>query len=374
MVRDHLGSWPHEYYLPNPVPSHIQIQEDTWERVVLASAALGELRATSRMLKPSFVSQKIPLLQEALASSRIEGTQASLSEVLEAELNSGLIQNPDVEEVLNYQRALEAGIAELRELPLSRRLVCSTHRVLMSGSRGLGKTPGVFRTTPVWIGSFDSTPENASFIPPLPHHLLELFAQWEEFVNSKLDMSIVPKLALAHYQFETIHPFLDGNGRVGRILIELQLVADGVLEGPFLGISRYIERYRQEYYNVLQAVRTKGDLDSLVRYFAVAIETQANQTVETLTALLGLKNHWLQAHGGHSKHLPGLISLVVEQPILNVQNVISRLQVSQPTASTLLRKLEQLGILTSRGQGGRGRKESWIANQVWDLMSPFEPA
>lgn len=374
IVRDHAGTWPHEYYLPAPIVQLKGLREDTWELVSFAHAALGELSATARILQPTFVSQKIPMLQDALASSRIEGTQASLAEVIEAEQSAGDIANPDVEEVLNYQRAMEVGFNLLSELPISRRLASQVHEVLLSGARGVNKTPGQFRKTPVWIGSSDSTPQNATFIPPLPHHLTELFAQWEEFVNDKAEMSIVVKVALTHYQFETIHPFLDGNGRLGRILLELQLVASGALSGPFLGVSRHIEQFRREYYEVLQGVRRDGDIDSLIRYFAFAIESQANQTTGILTSLLALRNRWIEEFGGGSKNLSDLISHIVEQPLVNVQQVVERLGVSQPTASSLLRKLEKAGVVTSRGRLGRGRRETWIADQVWKLMSPLESA
>lgn len=373
-MRDQLGTWPHRYFLPVPVVPPSGLREETWELVAFAHAALGELSATSRLLQPTFVSQRIPMLQDALASSRIEGTQASLAEVIEADQSEGAITNPDVEEVLNYQRALEVGFNLLSDLPISRRSVSKIHEVLLSGARGATKTPGQFRKTPVWIGSFDSTPQNATFIPPLPHHLTELFSQWEDFVNDKSEMSIVVKVALTHYQFETIHPFLDGNGRLGRILLELQLVASGVLSGPFLGVSRHIERFRTEYYSVLQGVRTEGDIDSLIRYFAFAIESQANQTTGILTSLLSLRNEWIEAYSDGSKNMPALISMVVEQPLVSVQHVVEKLGVSQPTASSMLRKLEQAGVLKSRGRLGRGRRETWIADRVWTLMSPFESA
>jgi Fic family protein len=374
MVSDKVGPWPHPYFLPAPLSTPQGLREDTWELVAFAHAALGELSATVRILKPNFVSQKISMLQDALASSRIEGTQTTLAEVIEADQSESRIRNSDIEEVLNYQQALEVGYQSLGELPLSRRLACRIHEVLMSGARGITKTPGEFRTTPVWIGSRDSTPQNAAFIPPLPHHLTDLFAQWEEFANAKAEMSVVVLAALSHYQFETIHPFLDGNGRVGRILLELQLVTSGALAAPFLGVSRHIERFRDEYYSVLQTARIEGDVDSLIRFFAFAIETQARETTQTLIALIGLREQWAIELSSEFKQSDQLAALIVEQPILTVQNVVERLGVSQPTASKLLRRLQQKGILVSRGQLGQGRRETWIANQVWKLLSPQEAA
>lgn len=374
VVRDQVGSWPHPYFLPSRISMPKGLREDTWELVAFAHSALGELSAAARILKPNFISQRIPMLQDALASSRIEGTQATLVEVIEAEQTDGQIRNPDVEEVLNYQRAMEVGFQLLAELPLSRRLACRIHEVLMSGSRGVSKTPGLFRKTPVWIGSSDSTPQNATFIPPLPHHLTGLFAEWEDFANAKTEMSVVVLAALTHYQFETIHPFLDGNGRVGRILFELQLVASGALPGPFLGVSRHIERFRSEYYSVLQTARTDGDLDSLIRFFAYAIESQARETTATLTALMELRNQWTVEFSGVFRRDRNLIALIIEQPIITVQAVVDRLAVSQPTASKMLRNLQARGILASRGQLGRGRRETWIAHEVWKLMSPLESA
>lgn len=371
MVTDRLGNWPHPYFLPATSPFSLQYKESTWEKLILAQGALGELSAATRIIRPSELSFKLALLQEALASSRIEGTQASLVEVVEAEMDNE-IHNADVEEVLNYQDAMNFAIGKLKELPISRRLICATHTVLMTGVRGATKTPGVFRKTPVWIGSYDSTPERAKFVPPLAHHLTDLFADWEVFVQDRDSMPLVAQIAWAHYQFETIHPFLDGNGRIGRIAIELMLVARGILDGPYLGISRYVERFRNEYYEVLQRVRTHGDVDGLLRYFAAAIESQALETVAKLEGLLALREQWLSEFGSEAKLMPKLIGLMIEQPILNVAFVTSNLGVTQPTASKLLRQAQHLGLLVSRGQLGRGRKETWVAQQVWGILSPYE--
>ena len=371
MVVDRLGSWPHPYFLPETgAPSHLS-KDATWEKMMLAQGALGELKATTKLIKPSTLSYKVSLLQEALASSRIEGTQASLSEIVEAEMEDE-VRNADVEEVLNYGEALDFAVQQLKEFPISRRLVCATHKVLMTGRRGATKTPGEFRKTPVWIGSYDSTPENARFVPPLAHHLNDLFADWEVFANTHGTIPLVKHLAWAHYQFETIHPFLDGNGRIGRILIELMLVDKGTLPGPYLGISRYVERFRNEYYEVLDRVRTKGDVDGLLRYFAAAIETQANSTVQMLEQLLELSNDWKDRHYSASKSMTALIDLLVEQPIISVAFVTERLAISQPTASRLIRQAESLGLLRSRGQVGRGRKETWVSEPIWNIISPYE--
>lgn len=374
LASDPLGSWPYQYFLPDPIEPIKILREETWEQVVMAHSALGELDAVTRLLVPNLRSNTALMLQEALASSRIEGTQASFAEVLETSMSTKQVLNPDVEEVLNYQKALLEGLELIKELPLSRRLTCRIHEVLMQGKRGIGKSPGLFRTTPVWIGSAYSTPATATFVPPLPMHLTELFSHWEKYVNSSDQGLLVIKTAWAHYHFETIHPFLDGNGRIGRILFELQLIVDQRLSGPYLGISRYIERTRQDYYSVLQKVRTHGDFDGLVRYFATGIEIQATEVVAKVVALVALKERWLAKFSSESKNMPQLIGLLVENPIVDVQFVTSSLGISQPTASKLLRQTEGLGILKTRGQQGQGRRESWIAQEAWEILSPTEAA
>lgn len=338
---------------------------------MLAQGSLGELRVITRFLKPPKASLKVGLLQEALSSSRIEGTQATLSEVLLAEVEDA-IESFEVQDVLSYQTALEHALEQLKTIPISRRLVCSTHKVLMSGARNVSKKPGEFRTSPVWIGAYDSTPEKAKYIPPLPHHLTELFADWEKFVNQAQALPLVAHLAWAHYQFESIHPFMDGNGRIGRIIFELMLVSKGSLDGPYLGISRYIERYKNEYLEVLGRVRTHGDIDGLFRYFSAAIETQAQENISRFENLIQLRDLWQSRAAGGSKHFPELIRCLIEQPITNVAFVKTALGISQPTASKLLRQAEELGMVTSRGQVGRGRKETWISEPIWQVFSPFE--
>lgn len=373
LVRDHLGAWPYPYFLPNSLPKTVSVSEPTWEKLLFAQGALGELAALTRVLRPSELGLKFALFQEALSSSRIEGTQASLVEVLQADLVKETVSQ-DAEEVLNYFQAMDFAVSAISEFPLARRVICAAHEILMQGERGRSKTPGEFRRTPVWVGSYNSTPESAKFIPPLPSHLTELFAEWEVFVNSNLEMPLIIKLALAHYQFETIHPFLDGNGRIGRIIIELMLVRAGVLGGPYLGISRFIEQNRDEYYDVLENVRVVGDIEGLVRYFAQGIETEALRTSKKLEALISLREQWIKKFSTQSKSMPGLIYLLLEHPILTVSEAQSRLGVSQPTASTLLRSAQKLGLITSRGQVGRGRRETWISEPVWQILSPFEAA
>ena len=370
MVKDHIGSWPYEYFLPVTSLPNQPFATATWERSVLAQGALGELSALLRFMPMSDIAIKTSLLQEALASSRIEGTQASLTQVMEAKLNSD-VTNPNVEDVLNYHDALNFAVQLINELPISRRMVCATHKVLMGSRNGRSKTPGEFRNSPVWIGSPDSTPGNARFIPPLPHHLADLFAAWEEVVNKPTGM-LVALVAWTHYQFETIHPFLDGNGRMGRLLIEIQLIQYGVLSGPILGISRHIERYRDEYYEVLQGMRERGDFDSLVRYFAFAIESQATETVSKVERMLALRDRWLIEFGSSSKSMPALIALMTQSPILTVKLAQETLRVSQPTAAKLIAMAQDFGVVTLRGRGGRGGKQSWLVPEVWRILSPHE--
>jgi len=201
-----------------------------------------------------------PLLtREALASSRIEGTNASLSEVLKAEEISTESASDDVQEVVRYLDANKKALKLIEDLPISQRLISLTHAELMRGVRGEEKFPGELRRSPVWVGDADATPDTAKFVPPLPEHLPELLTDWEKFVNDhRPRLPTLIRCALMHYQFETIHPFLDGNGRIGRLLIGLMLIQERRLDAPILYLSGYLEARRSEYYDCLQLVREKG--------------------------------------------------------------------------------------------------------------------
>lgn len=220
-----------------------------------------------------------PLLaREALASSRIEGTNATLTEVLQAEAAVGVrTTNDDVDEVERYLAATRQGIELAASLPVSQRLIRQTHATLMQGVRG-AEQPGELRRTPVWVGPAGASPDQAPFVPPLPEHLPDLMADWERFVNEPATLPVLVRCALMHYQFETIHPFLDG-GRIGRLLIGLLLLGEGRLSRPLLYLSGHLESHRDEYCAHLQAVRETGDVDGYLLFFLRAVQRQSEDAV-----------------------------------------------------------------------------------------------
>ncbi|WP_258366982.1 Fic/DOC family N-terminal domain-containing protein [Curtobacterium sp. ME-Dv--P-122a] len=334
-----------------------------------ADIAIGRLAGLGQLIQEPELLLGPSMAQEALASSRIEGTQASLSDVLSVE-NDDEILDEDLREVDNYLRAAREGVALLADLPITQRFICSLHETLMREVRGDEKSPGELRRSPVWIGSPNARPETARFIPPHQDHLPETLDDWERFVNAPLDsMSVTVKCALMHYQFETIHPFLDGNGRIGRLLIGFSLIADGILPAPILHISGYFEQHRTEYYERLQAVRERGEVNEWIQFFAEAVTVRANDSAERIRKLVEIRERYRLAARTERSALPGLVDVIFKNPVLTVASVRRALGVSQPTASALLRRAEEYGWLRSLGRAGRGGRERWRADEIWNAVA-----
>ena len=251
---------PHGYvaYFPAPIPRAVELPASTTRLLADAEASLGRLAGIGRFLPGPNLLVRPYLLREALSSTRIEGTRATMTEVLEVDA-SGEKPNPDVEEVVAYIDALEWGLEQVDSLPLGTRLMRGMHRRLMAGVRGRGHTPGELRTTQNWIGAPGSAIETADFVPPPPQELPRLLTDWERFANEDAEMPLLIQNALLHSQFEMIHPFLDGNGRLGRLLLVFFLVSRGRLPAPLLYFSAYLERDRQRYYAAVQSVLETGD-------------------------------------------------------------------------------------------------------------------
>lgn len=328
---------------------------------MIAESALGRLSGGAIKASDFELLSSAIAIVESLNSSRVEGTQSTLDEVIAVEVSREELRDEDLREVYNYLAAAERGRELLAELPISQRLFLDVQRVLLEGARGEEKTPGELRRSPVWVGQGQG-PESAEYIPPLPHLLPNLLSDWEHFVNES-ELPNVVWLALAHYQFETIHPLLDGNGRVGRILIELMLISRGLLPSVALGISGYIEANRSDYYRHLQGVREQGEINGWVEFFARAVAVQATGSFELLKQLTQLKASFTKLLGDTE-----LADCLIRNPKPSVAKVMQELGVSQPTASSYLRKAEQLGIAKSLGQNGKGRKERWEVTEVWCLI------
>lgn len=360
-------------YYPNPLPSVVELRPATVTCLADAEAALGRLAGAGRLLPNPHLLIRPYLLREALASARIEGTQASLLGVLEAEAEADETgYAPDIEEVLNYVAAMEQGLARLESLPFSLRLIRDMHAVLLSGVRGRERLPGEFRTSQNWIGPPGSTINTALFVPPPPDSLGTLLSDWERFVHENRSISVLVQSGLLHYHFETIHPFLDGNGRMGRLLVVFHLVLRKRLPQPLLVLSSYLERHRETYYAKLQAVRESGDLDGWLRFYLRGIETQANSAMERAERLVDMRESYrtrvIEATRGQAI---ALVDSLFANPVITAPRVESILDVTRPTSLRILDRLEKLGILTETGPGPR-RQRRFLAAEILHVLQDEE--
>lgn len=265
------GEMTYKSFVPNPLPPSppIELTEDIIALLVKANSQLAVLESVATRIPNVELFVSMYVRKEALMSSQIEGTQATLEDVLDPMLDANT--NRNVADVVNYIKATEFAINRLQALPLCNRLIKETHAVLMEGVRGQEKSPGEFRYSQNWIGGQGSTLKNARYIPPSPDDMLDAMSDLEKYINADDDLDALIRAALIHYQFETIHPFLDGNGRVGRLLITLFLMEKRVLSTPALYISYFLKKNRVEYYDRMTEVRTKGNYEQWVKFFLQAI-------------------------------------------------------------------------------------------------------
>jgi Fic family protein len=313
------------------------------------------------------------VFQEATTSSQIEGTQATLIEALElgAEAEVGRERRDDAQEILNYVAALRLGLERLSELPVSLRLIKEIHATLMTDVRGgePARTPGEFRTSQNWIGG--TSPSNARFVPPPVEDMWRALDTWEKAIHDT-DPVFPPLLhiGLLHAQFETIHPFLDGNGRVGRLLITYLLTERGILAKPLLYLSIFFRKHRSEYYARLQATRDEGDWESWLKFFVAGVYEVAKEATETVQRILSLRERdrtRLATLGARSGNALRLHDMLFSKAVVNSRYVQRVLDISQPTADTLLATLENTGLL--REWTGRRRDRSWIYTAYVDLFT-----
>lgn len=357
------GVWLQQYqyksFLPVPVnrawlwqdPRINNLQEK-------ATRALGELNAFSMIVPDVDLFIEMHIAKEANQSSRIEGTQTAMDEALMSEEMIAPERRDDWREVRNYIEAMNTAMAELKNLPLSNRLLRQTHAILMQGVRGEHKMPGEFRNSQNWIGG--SGLMDAAFVPPHPKDVPELMSDLEKFWhNEMVEVPNLIRIAISHYQFETIHPFCDGNGRIGRLLITLYLVSKGMLHKPALYLSDFFERNRASYYDALMAVRVSGDLSHWVRFFLTGVaETAANgrntfQQVLLLRTECEARMHEL---GRRGKSGLQLLRLLYRKPVVTVAEVSAALKVSAPTANGLVADFERFGLLKELTGYARNRQ------------------
>lgn len=369
LVLKSPGKWGFYRFVPEPIPRTLSFDSDTILALSAADTALGRLAGAGRLLPNPHLLANPYITREAVASSRIEGTQASLSEVLEASATGLSTPGSDVREVQNYIAAFNSGLEFLQAMPLCLRLIRDVHAVLMEDVRGQERSPGEFRSTPNWIGSPTDTPDNAAFVPPLPDEMSPLLNDLESFLNEDVRLPALVCCGLAHYQFETIHPFLDGNGRLGRLLAVFYLVQRDLLPKPLLYLSAYFEAHRGEYYDRLQAVREKGQLQEWLQFFLTAVADQAIDAVERAERLADLRETYRRDLASTRSRASEVVELLMANPFVTVRNVQTQLGITQPGALNLLRGLEQRGWLREMGVIGRGGRMVWVAPEILGVIS-----
>lgn len=356
------GEWRQQYQYRSFSPTlvnHAWTWEDSRINILLeqATRALGELNGLSGIVPNIGLFIRMHIVKEANQSSRIEGTQTAMDEAVMSEDLVDPERRDDWREVQNYIRAMNDAIDELAHLPLSNRLLRQTHAVLMQGVRDEHKMPGEFRTTQNWIGG--SSLKDAAFIPPHAEELPELMGDLESFWhNEMIEVPDLIRIAISHYQFETIHPFCDGNGRIGRLLITLYLVSKGLLDKPSLYLSDFFEKNRASYYDALMMVRTSGNLAHWIHFFLEGVAGTANKAKETFRQIFALRREieeQLSQAGEYTQKVQTLLNKLYQFPFMTVKQAMEVLNVSQPTANRILRQLHEMGVLSEDSSRKRNR-------------------
>jgi Fic family protein len=356
-------------FIPTPLPPipPIQIEGEIQHLLTSANIAIGKMDTMGYLIPNLDHIIAMYVRKEALLSSQIEGTQASLEDIFEYESQIPLKNINDVEEVVNYIKALNHGMKRLAEFPMSIRLIKEIHEILLEGARGKEKTPGEFRKSQNWIGSPGSTLATASFVPPPPKEAMDAMGELELFLHEDSDLPLLINCALIHYQFETIHPFLDGNGRLGRLLITFYLYWKGALQYPLLYLSYYLKIHRQEYYDRLNLVRERSDYEQWIIFFLKGIIWTSESALQTIKNLLQLQEDHKKRLISKKLSTPYAIALLdylFEKPLLTINDVADHLKVSYQGAKALVEQFVTAEILKEITGKRRDKRYSY-----WEYLA-----
>ncbi len=364
IIRSREG---YQFYIPNQLPPSITWSASTVKALSAADMLLGQLAGVGKGFPNPHIFVRPFVTQEAVLSSRIEGTQATLEDVLAAHAGATVQTDAtDLKEVNNYIAALEYGIKRLKILPLSLRLITEMHGKLMIGVLGGHATPGEFRKSQNWIGIAGCALTTATYIPPSPDYLMECLGDFEKFIYNKTLPPLI-QIALLHYQFEAIHPFLDGNGRVGRLLITLFLIERGLLPSPLLYPSAFFEATRREYYDRLLAVTQHGEWDNWLQYFLNGIARQAEDALTRASRINHLLETWRQQTAPLATPIPRkLIDQLTANPFITIKQAAEELNVSYTTIQRALAKLEDFKIVQE--VSGAKRNRVYCAKQILAIL------
>ena len=354
----------YQSFVPSPLPPNppIDMTEDLISLLIKANSRLAVLESVATRIPNVELFVSMYVRKEALMSSQIEGTQATIEDVLDPLIEANA--NRNVADVVNYIKATEFAVRRLKELPLCNRLIKETHEVLMTGVRGQEKNPGEFRRSQNWIGGQGSTLKNARYIPPSPEDMVEAMSDLEKYINVEDEIDTLIRAALIHYQFETIHPFLDGNGRIGRLLITLFLMERQVLSTPALYISYFLKKNRIEYYDRMTEVRTKGNYEQWVKFFLQALIESAVDAIAAIDELVALHDanaDKISRMGRSSKNAMLVFHYLETNPIIEIGKTAETLGITFNTTSSAVNRLVDADVLVQTSNVSRNRTFAYKA-------------
>ena len=357
-VDNLTGEATYQSFKPNPLPPmpEIEMDEEIVKLLVDANKQLVKLDTASQLISNADLFISMYVRKEALISSQIEGTQCTLDDVLDPEVEANA--NLDVSDVINYVKATRYALKRLERLPLCCRLIREIHEVLMENVRGQDKTPGEFRHSQNWIGPANCSLKDARYIPPNVEDMQDAMSDLEKYINENTDYDPLIRVALIHYQFETIHPFLDGNGRIGRLLILLYLMEQGLLAKPVIYISYFLKKNQIEYYDRISEVRRSGNFEQWIRFFLEAVSKAASDSLKAIRQLSALHDtniEKLPKTNRSKDNLRAVFDYIEQYPIIDIKRTAKELEVSYNTVATAVKKLVELGILQETTNAARNR-------------------